>query len=296
MPFPAPHGRRLRAFVARLQVSALVPLLGACALGGPSAGRYGAPGPLAFAGPAAAALPARVDLSPYFPIPGDQGRQNSCVAWAAAYVRAYEERARLSALGVDDSFPVFSPSFVYNQINGGRDIGARIPDALRLVARRGIAPMVDMPYRDADFLTRPAAGVQADARQYRWHGWRRVDVQDVDAVRASLGAGFPVIVAARVDSAFLRVAPGQVWSDTVSEGRRGHAMVLVGYDDQRGAFKVINSWGTRWGEGGFGWVAYHLLPVITREGYVDDRAPRHPAPPARYARAAESPPLPRPGG
>jgi C1A family cysteine protease len=149
-----------------------------------------------------------------------------------------------------------------------------------------------MPYLEGDFVTLPGTSVHADARQYRWHDWRRLDVQDVDVVRASLGAGFPVIVAARVDSAFLRVAPGQIWSDTVSAGEQGHAMVLVGYDDQRGAFKVINSWGTRWGEGGFGWIAYHLLPIVAREGYVDERAPRRPAAPARYARAADPPAFP----
>jgi len=33
-------------------------------------------------------------------------------------------------------------------------------------------------------------------------------------------------------------------------------MILVGYSDDRGAFKVMNSWGTQWGNGGFGWISY----------------------------------------
>ncbi|MDB4949540.1 MAG: papain family cysteine protease [Gemmatimonadetes bacterium] len=258
-------------------------MLGACATVPGTSERFGAPSPEAFGPPSASALPARVDLAPYFPTPGDQGKQNSCVAWAAAYVRSYEERAARGPDAWGDPATVFSPAFVYNQINRGHDVGARIPDALRLVERQGIVPMAAMPYRDGDYLTRPDRGLRDLAKRWRTHGWRRVDVKDVGALRGSLGGGFPVVVAARVDSAFMRVAPGQVWSDTVARGRLGHAVVIVGYDDGRQAFKVINSWGTRWAEGGFGWIAYSLLPVIAREGYVDARAPRRPAPPARFA-------------
>ena len=267
----------------------LLPLSGACAglRGGPGE-TFGAPSPLAFSATVAGAVPARVDLSPYFPQPGDQGRQNSCVAWAAAYVRTYEERALLGTIGLEDSVPLFSPAFVYNQINRGRDVGARIPEALRLIEKKGIAPLADMPYREADFLTRPDSRTRARARRFRSHDWRRMDARDVDELRAALLAGFPVIVAARVDSAFMRVRPGQVWSDTVSAGRLGHAVALVGYDDTRGAFKVINSWGPRWGEGGFGWIAYSLMPVIAREGYVDTRAPRSTLAAVRFNRAVRA--------
>ncbi|HET6765120.1 MAG TPA: hypothetical protein VFH27_15650, partial [Longimicrobiaceae bacterium] len=175
MTAPAPRGRRLLARIARLLVPALLPLSGACAgLGGGSAELYGAPAPLLIPGPpAAGAVPARVDLSPYFPAPGDQGRQNSCVAWAAAYVRTYEERAALGPWAAADSVPLFSPSFVYNQINRGRDGGARIPEALRLIEKAGIAPLAAMPYREADFLTRPDGAVRAQARRFRSHDWRR---------------------------------------------------------------------------------------------------------------------------
>jgi C1A family cysteine protease len=33
-------------------------------------------------------------------------------------------------------------------------------------------------------------------------------------------------------------------------------MVLVGYDDDRKAFRVQNSWGTGWGDQGRVWLAY----------------------------------------
>ncbi len=35
-----------------------------------------------------------------------------------------------------------------------------------------------------------------------------------------------------------------------------HAILLVGWDDSKGAWKIKNSWGTGWGYGGYGWVKY----------------------------------------
>ena len=36
----------------------------------------------------------------------------------------------------------------------------------------------------------------------------------------------------------------------------GHAMLVVGYDDDMNAFKVVNSWGKEWGNDGFVWIDY----------------------------------------
>ena len=42
----------------------------------------------------------------------------------------------------------------------------------------------------------------------------------------------------------------------------GHAIVAVGYDDkkqigkEKGALLIRNSWGTEWGELGYGWLPY----------------------------------------
>ena len=39
----------------------------------------------------------------------------------------------------------------------------------------------------------------------------------------------------------------------------GHAIVAVGYDDQTQRFKFRNSWGTGWGDQGYGYVPYAYL-------------------------------------
>jgi C1A family cysteine protease len=45
----------------------------------------------------------------------------------------------------------------------------------------------------------------------------------------------------------------------------GHAIVAAGYDDDltvggdKGALLIRNSWGTGWGDGGYGWMSYRYV-------------------------------------
>ena len=38
-----------------------------------------------------------------------------------------------------------------------------------------------------------------------------------------------------------------------------HAVVLTGYDDEKEAFELRNSWGTVWGCEGYAWMSYDLV-------------------------------------
>ena len=50
---------------------------------------------------------------------------------------------------------------------------------------------------------------------------------------------------------------------------RGHALCIIGYDDKQhgGAFRVVNSFGKGWGEGGFCWITYRTMTRFARFGY-----------------------------
>ena len=53
----------------------------------------------------------------------------------------------------------------------------------------------------------------------------------------------------------------------------GHAVVAVGYDDNRkigndkGGIKIRNSWGTGWGENGYGWLPYSYIEAGLAEDF-----------------------------
>ena len=79
---------------------------------------------------------------------------------------------------------------------------------------------------------------------------------------------FPlVVIGAEVDAAFMNAGPGFVWREP-GDVKGGHAMVVVGYDDEKAAFKILNSWGSDWGDRGCGWIAYARFATVVKEAYV----------------------------
>ena len=60
-----------------------------------------------------------------------------------------------------------------------------------------------------------------------------------------------------------------VW-DTMGpvDKQMGHAIVIVGFNDSLKAFKFMNSWGTDWGNKGYGWISYRNVKNAVREAYI----------------------------
>lgn len=213
-------------------------------------------------------LPSSADLAPSMPPVSNQGQQNSCVAWSTAYaMRSYHEQKERK-WGYDAPVTggrgdhVFSPAFIYNQINGGRDQGSVIEHALELMVRDGAAPWSVMPYSDRDYRTQPNAQQRAAAASFKLERYMRLPAANLDSIKAELAAGRPVVFGMAVDEAFYELQ-SQVYDRSGGKNYGGHAMTLVGYDDSkkspnghRGAFKIINSWGTGWGDRGYGWISY----------------------------------------
>jgi len=50
----------------------------------------------------------------------------------------------------------------------------------------------------------------------------------------------------------------------------GHTMITIGYDDARNAFRIQNSWGRSFGEGGYAWLSYNFWMRNVGVGYVID--------------------------
>ena len=211
-------------------------------------------------------LPASVDLSDKMPPVGNQGIQQSCVAWAIAYgLKSYQEKLELG-----QQF-TFSPSYIYNQINNGLNAPTYVTDALNLLSDQGVCVMDEMPYSENDWTTKPSTLAKTDAKKFRIDFWRQVNVSDIKEVKAQLAAGYPVIIGAEVSKEFgtdgFDQKAAYVWKEAGTSGG-GHCMLLTGYNDQKGAFKVMNSWGKEWGDNGFGWIDYKLFPQVIKYGFV----------------------------
>jgi C1A family cysteine protease len=131
----------------------------------------------------------------------------------------------------------------------------------------GIPPEDFYPYIEDRYDDEPSAFCYAFGQSYKSIQYFRLDritsSPDVllNRIKTFLSAGYPSMFGFTVynfgnekgEFAF----PGQY-----DHAQGGHAVVAVGYDDNRrigsekGAFKIRNSWGTGWGEGGYGWLPY----------------------------------------
>jgi hypothetical protein len=112
-------------------------------------------------------LPSAVDLSDDYPLPGNQGQQNSCVGWSLGYaIKTYQERVE-HGWSLEAPEHQFSPSYIYNQLNNGRDNGVIYTEGLNLIVDQGVATLARMPYDDLDLLTQPSAAARQEAFRFR---------------------------------------------------------------------------------------------------------------------------------
>jgi fibronectin type 3 domain-containing protein len=212
-----------------------------------------------------ASIPPQVDLSPKFPAPGYQGEQQSCVAWATGYaVKSYQENLK-NNWGLNSAETTFSPSFIYNQINNGQDSGSTIPDAMELVKSQGSATLKTMPY--GAYSQKPGAQARIEAAKYKAASYERLDGKNINALKVLLAAGQPIVVGMKTYENFMTYSGG-VYKSTSGAYLGGHAMVLVGYDEAKQAFKIMNSWSDRWGEKGFAWYDYNLFAEMNHTAMV----------------------------
>jgi len=207
-------------------------------------------------------LPRAFDLRDrgFVPAPGDQGQQPSCVGWASAFgMKSIQESAE-EQWRPDDPARQFSPAFVYNQIKqpGG---GSLPKDAVELMVKKGCATLATMPYSDRDDSAIPTNAALEEAAKYR--AKRSVQVQGNEAsIKAAIASGGPVVIGAMLYAPFMRLSgpdarygPEQI----TGEYQGGHAMCLIGWNDDKGAFLTLNSWGEQWGDRGTCWIDYRLL-------------------------------------
>lgn len=235
-------------------------------------------------------LPKSIDLSSMMPPVGNQGRQNSCVAWATGYaIKSYLLKNKGQAPEYDPPFAggkgnfVFSPAFIYNQQNGGEDKGLYYYKTMEFLKSNGAAPWSSMPYSDKDYLTQPSASSKKEALKYKIKSFSRLNFKNPDEIKRVLAGKNVVMVGMIIDDAFYKLKGSTIYDENGGQSYGGHAMTIVGYDDQKksksgkkGAFKLQNSWGTNWGDKGFGWVSYSMLAKVGQETYaiIDEPAPQ----------------------
>lgn len=213
-------------------------------------------------------LPTAVDLRAFLPPVGRQ-TMNDCAAWAFGYAaRSYLERID-QGWTAPTNRTVFSPTFIYNQVNGGVDSGSRVDKVLELLMTTGAATLETAPYLALDYQSQPSEAALEEAGVFRIASYFLV--ADGEGVRRALAEGHVVLCCVRTNPVFNGGRYDVYSADKHKEAhatRRAdqphgfHAMAIVGYSDDREAFLFMNSWGKEWGDNGFVWVGYDALETF----------------------------------
>jgi hypothetical protein len=228
-----------------------------------------------------ARMPRTLLLTEWLPPIADQGRQNSCVAWASAYYTLSYAQAQQRQLTPEQRLlpkHQYSPSYLYNQINRGEDKGANFAAAFEVLAKQGCATLAEMPYRESDTIVQPDDGVREKAlvRKARAVGYLFQGTHfDAEAVQGYLNeARLPIPMGIPIYADFPKVGqsvpPDTIYDLTLSPDapRLYHAITVVGYDLDKKAYRIVNSWGEGWGDKGFLWVAERFMERYAFDGWA----------------------------
>jgi C1A family cysteine protease len=71
------------------------------------------------------------------------------------------------------------------------------------------------------------------------------------------------------DQTFYEIPTNRLAGDNVN-----HCITIVGWDDLRNAWRIKNSWGTAWAEGGYAWIDYNTNNIGKATAWIEAKIPQ----------------------
>lgn len=211
-------------------------------------------------------MPVTVDLRPVCSPVLDQGDLGACTAFAVGGgLREYLENKR------GEAYKPLSPLFLYYEIRRMRntiaqDSGATLTDAMKTLQSAGIATEAAWPYDPLRFDVKPASAAYKTAKTYRLSTGS--EIKGLEDVKKALVKKQPVVFGMRIFHRFRDLGPDGML-EVPQDGDiyvGGHAVCVVGYDNQKKVLIIRNSWGPAWGDHGYFYMPYAYM---TPENVLD---------------------------
>lgn len=219
-------------------------------------------------------MPEQASLESFCPTPGDQGNHGTCVAFANGYGIAtllYARTHQITDKNLINKY-AFSPSFLYNLIKDSTDtecqMGSDPVAALLTMMSLGTPFIRTVPYSCQVNVTEATVAeamkytIKDASILYGPEEFKKTPEEMISLTKKAILEGMPVSAGFHLPESFFRIT-GEVWNSDPNEAmsdwkHNGHAMAVVGYDDNKagGAFRILNSWGSKWADHGYVWMKY----------------------------------------
>jgi C1A family cysteine protease len=210
------------------------------------------------------------DLLKFCPEVYKQGKLGSCTANAIAAAYEFDEIKQKEE-------NIFTPSrlFIYyneRKIEGTikYDSGAEIRDGIKSINKIGVCSESSWPYIINNFIEKPSDLCYKEAKTHKTIKYRRIE-QTLEQLKSSLFAGFPIVFGFNVYESFESQSvtdSGMMPMPKLNEKiLGGHAVLAVGFDENKNCFLIRNSWGINWGNNGYFYMPYDF---ISNSKYASD--------------------------
>lgn len=184
---------------------------------------------------------------------------------------------------------IFSWSYFHNQLvkmYGRHNI--RLKNVLDLLISQGIPLAVDFANTPCSHDRQPKGKDRSNAARFKDWAYQPIfrakknipgSLEEQEALFrqqlvpktiAWIDYDIPVIVGLFVTESFRSLSPQNcLWEAPASlEGAKGHALLVMGYDDTKQEFELLNSYGAGWGCAGLMRIGYADYTRVVQEGYV----------------------------